>query len=59
MYDAATNDLVANGTWSGTLKAKSQTNFKLPIVFSYAAINASDTTCQSNLSALRVRLPTR
>ena len=44
IYDLETNQLVGNGTWSGHLKAKSQTQIKLPVTFAYAAINASDTT---------------
>jgi hypothetical protein len=55
VYDLDTNKMVANGSWTGTLKAKTQTPIKIPVTFAYAAINASDTTCESS-PMVRIRL---
>ncbi|KAL7414432.1 hypothetical protein BDY24DRAFT_385184 [Mrakia frigida] len=49
--DLGTGRQVANGTWSGTFKAKTITNFNIPVTFSYAAINSSDTTWNNYYTA--------
>lgn len=46
MYSIDDNKLIAEGNSGGmTFKGGSKKAFELPIVFSYAAANATDTTC--------------
>lgn len=47
IFDDGTDRQVATGTWSGSFKSKTLTDIKVPVTFSYAAINSSDTTCPS------------
>lgn len=46
LYDLDTYELVGNGTWSGSLAAKSLLPINVPVTFSYQGVNASDATCE-------------